>query len=95
MRRFLLATCASLAGMVILSVPHGRGRSIEQLFVAQTQAAAERDSTCTMPPLDDDGQEQRLTIPTSTDAGGADLAPVRMVVDRASTASSSTRSTTS
>jgi DNA-binding beta-propeller fold protein YncE len=81
MRRFLLATCASLAGMVLLSVPHGRGRSIEQLFVAQTQAAAERDSTCTMPPLDGEGQEPRLAIPTSTDAGGADLAPVRMVVD--------------
>lgn len=84
MRRFLLATCASLAGMLLLSVPHGRGRSIEQLFVAQTQAAAESDSTCTMPPLDpvtNDGQEQRLIIPTSTDQGGADLAPVRMVVD--------------
>jgi DNA-binding beta-propeller fold protein YncE len=66
---------------VLLSVPHGRGRSIEQLFVAQMQAAADRDSTCTMPPLDENGQEPRLAIPKSTDQGGADLAPVRMVVD--------------
>ena len=79
MRRVLPATLASLAGFLLLLAPHGR--SIEQLFVAQMQAASERDSTCTMPPLAEDGQEQRLTIPTSSDQGGADLAPVRMVVD--------------
>jgi DNA-binding beta-propeller fold protein YncE len=81
MRRFLLHVLAGLAGLALLTVPHGRGRSIEQLFVAQTQAASATASTCTMPPLGEDGQEQRLAIPASSDAGGADLAPVRMVVD--------------
>ena len=41
MRRVLPATVASLAGFLLLLVPHGR--SIEQLFVAQMQAASARD----------------------------------------------------
>lgn len=81
MRRFLLSVSAALAGLGLLAVPHGRSRSIEQLFVAQTQAASASDAICTMPPLGEDGQEQRLAIPASSDQGGADLAPVRMVVD--------------
>ena len=71
--------------MLILAVPHGRGPSIEQLFVAQTQAASGADATCTMPPDAGagagSGQDQpRLAIPTSSDTT-ADLAPIRMVVD--------------
>ena len=66
MRRILFSSAFALAGMLILAVPHGRGPSIEQLFVAQTQAASDADATCTMPP--DGGQEQpRLAIPTSSD----------------------------
>src|SRR4051794_28692203 len=83
MRRLLSSTGLAVIGLVVLAIPHGRGPSIEQMFVAQTQAAAERDATCTMPPLEvaDGAQEQnRLAIPTSSDTS-ADLAPVRMVVD--------------
>jgi len=83
MRRILFSSAFALAGMLILAVPHGP--SIEQLFVAQTQAASDADATCTMPPGGDTGagagQDQpRLTIPTSSDTT-ADLAPIRMVVD--------------
>ena len=85
MRRILLSTLISVVGLVLLAVPHGRGPSIEQMFVAQTQAASETDATCTMPPLaplSNDGQEQpRLAIPTSRDSTTGDLPPVRMVVD--------------
>ena len=81
MRRILLSTVISVGGLMLLAVPHGRGPSIEQMFVAQTQAAADRNATCTMPPLADSGQEQRLAIPTSSNHDGGDLPPVRMVVD--------------
>ena len=81
MRRILLSTVISVGGLMLLAVPHGRGPSIEQMFVAQTQAAADRNATCTMPPLGDSGQEQRLAIPTSSNHDGGDLPPVRMVVD--------------
>jgi DNA-binding beta-propeller fold protein YncE len=83
MRRILFSSAFALAGMLILAVPHGRGPSIEQLFVAQTQAASDADATCTMPPDagPGSGQDQpRLAIPTSSDTT-ADLAPIRMVVD--------------
>jgi DNA-binding beta-propeller fold protein YncE len=85
MRRILLSTLILVTALVFLAVPHGRGPSIEQMFVAQTQAASETDATCTMPPLNplnEDGQEQaRLAIPTSRDSTTGDLPPVRMVVD--------------
>jgi len=81
MRRLLLTTASAAAALLLLALPDGP--SIEQLFVAQTEAASTTDATCTMPPLEIDGaQEQaRLTVPKSSDNGGADLAPVRMVVD--------------
>ncbi len=92
MRHFFLSMFAAVTGLLLLALPHGRGASIEQMFVAQTQAAAETDSTCTMPPLDGDGQEQtpasaaaaqakRLAVPANSDAAGGDLPPVRMVLD--------------
>jgi DNA-binding beta-propeller fold protein YncE len=86
MRRTFLSTAIAVAGLVLLAVPPGRGPSIEQLFVAQTEAASEGHATCTMPPLppssEEDGQEQpRLAVPTSSDQTGGDLPPVRMVVD--------------
>src|SRR5262245_38145656 len=80
MRRPLFVTLACVAGVGLLTVPHRRAPSIEQLFVAETQAASNTDATCTMPTIDDDGQEQRLAIPTAADTSG-DLPPVRMVVD--------------
>src|SRR5689334_20671992 len=81
MRRLLpVAFAALVAGLLLIP---GRGLSIEKMFVAQMDAAAAADATCTMPPLpgDDVGQAQALAIPKSSDQGGADLAPVRMVVD--------------
>jgi DNA-binding beta-propeller fold protein YncE len=81
MRRLLpVAFSALVAGLLLIP---GRGLSIEKMFVAQMDAAAAADATCTMPPLpgDDIGQAQTLAIPKSSDQGGADLAPVRMVVD--------------
>jgi len=81
MRRIVLSTVISVGGLALLALPHDGAPSIEQLFVAQTAAAEERDSTCTMPPLGADGQEQRLAIPTASTEGGGDLPPVRMVVD--------------
>src|SRR5438067_11449411 len=83
MRRLLSIAVTSVAGLVLLAVPLG-GPSIEQMFVAQTQAASDSHAACTMPPLppvsDAHGQEPRLAIPTSSNQGG-DLPPVRMVVD--------------
>jgi DNA-binding beta-propeller fold protein YncE len=82
MRRIYLSTTIAVAGLVLLAGPQGGGPSIEQLFVAETQAASDSNATCTMPPLGEDGQEpQRLAVPTSSDQTGGDLPPVRMVVD--------------
>ena len=89
MRRFLLMPLAAATGVLLLAMPHGRGGSVEQLFVAQTQAASASEAICTMPPLDGEGQEQsaaqaqaqRLAIPASSPLAGSDLPPVRMVVD--------------
>ena len=71
--------------MLILAVPHGRGPSIEQLFVAQTQAASDADATCTMPArLPAPEARTRPAAPGHPDSRAtpsADLAPVRMVVD--------------
>ncbi len=81
MRRISLSAVTLLAGVVLLAISHRRAPSIEQMFVAETQAASANDAICTMPPLREDGQEQRLTVPVSTSQGGGDLPPVRMVVD--------------
>ena len=89
MRRALLTPLVVLIGGLLLAVPHGRGRSVEQLFVAQTEAASESAATCTMPPLDGNGQDQsaaaeqarRLAVPPTSDLASSDLPPIRMVVD--------------
>jgi DNA-binding beta-propeller fold protein YncE len=90
-RRSVLSTIAFVLAFWLVSAPHWRGHSVEQAFVAQTQAAAESDALCTMPPLDETGQDppgaaaaaqaQRLSVPTNTGLPGADLPPVRMVLD--------------
>ena len=76
---------------MLLAVPRG-GPSVEQMFVARTQAAAHTENVCVLPGGDDfqaaAAQEQspaaaqaaRLTVPTASDTS-ADLPPVRMVVD--------------
>ena len=92
MRRTFLSTAIALAGLVLLAVPRGRGPSIEQMFVARTQAAAHTENVCVLPGGDDfqaaaaqehspaAAQAARLTVPTASDTS-ADLPPVRMVVD--------------
>src|SRR5256885_861400 len=80
MRRWPFTTFVGAVALLLIAVPRQR-RSVEDVFFAQAQAAAASGNLCTMPPLADDEQEQRLAIPTSTAQGGADLAPVRMVVD--------------
>ena len=80
MRRSAFCTIAFVIGFWLVSAPGGRGPSIEQMFVARTQAATEADAYCLMPGTDDN-QEPRLAVPTNSDPVGGDIAPVRMVVD--------------
>ena len=92
MRRTFLSTAIAVVGLVLLAMPPGRGPSIEQMFVARTQAAAHTENVCVLPGGDDfqaaAAQEQspaaaqaaRLTVPAASDTS-ADLPPVRMVVD--------------
>jgi len=92
MRRTFLSTAIAVAGLVLLAVPRGGGPSVEQMFVARTQAAVHTENVCVLPGGDDfqaaAAQEQspaaaqaaRLTVPTASDTS-ADLPPVRMVVD--------------
>jgi DNA-binding beta-propeller fold protein YncE len=92
MRRFLVSAFAAMTGLLLLAVPHGRRTSIEQMFVAQTQAASDSHAVCTMPPIGEDGQDQtaasaaaaqaaRLAVPPTSDLASSDLPPVRMVLD--------------
>src|SRR5947208_7846803 len=89
MRRVLLVTGGVIASVALLTVPHGRGPSLEQMFVAQTQAAVESDHVCVMGTEDDQtappqgqnaaaAQAARLSATVDT---SSDLPPVRMVVD--------------
>ena len=79
MRRRLVTSIAVAVGVSIVGVPAGRGPSVEDMFVATTEAAAEADgSLCLMP---DAGDAQQLAIPERSDTEGGDLPPVRMVVD--------------
>jgi DNA-binding beta-propeller fold protein YncE len=78
MRR--LATSIALAAAVWLAAaPANRGPSIEDMFVATTEAAAESEGmVCLMP---DAEESQQIAVPQRTDSEGGDIAPVRMVVD--------------
>jgi DNA-binding beta-propeller fold protein YncE len=78
MRR-LVTSIAVAVGVSLVGVPAGRGPSVEDMFVATTEAAAEADgSLCLMP---DAGDAQQLAIPERSDTEGGDIPPVRMVVD--------------
>jgi len=96
MRRAPVIAAAAVVGLGVLSIPHG-GPSIEQMFVAQTQAATAADNVCLMPGADDDDvlqapaqerpaaprAEAQLNVPQpeNPDVLQGDVAPVRMVVD--------------
>jgi DNA-binding beta-propeller fold protein YncE len=84
-RRFI--TSVVLAAGVCLVAP-APGPSVEDVFVATTQAATETgDSICMMPDGSEDGgtggvePPAQIAIPKSSDSQGGDLPPVRMVVD--------------
>jgi len=78
-RRWLLSTLVVAVALWVISFSK-RGASVEQMFVAKTQAAVASESICLMPDAQEPGQPQRLVVPQATDTS-ADLAPVRMVVD--------------
>jgi DNA-binding beta-propeller fold protein YncE len=80
MRRSVVSTTAFVIGLWLVSARPWGGPSVDQMFVAQTEAAADADALCMMPGTDD-VQEPRLAVPASSDAAGGDLPPVRMVVD--------------
>jgi DNA-binding beta-propeller fold protein YncE len=77
MRR--IATSIAFAAAAWLAVvPEGSAPSVEDMFVATTEAAAEaEESLCLMP----DPDAQQIAIPQRSDSEGGDIAPVRMVVD--------------
>ena len=89
MRRRLVTSIAVAVGVSLVGVPAGRGPSVEDMFVATTEAAAEADGTlCLMPDAVDAvggggvlDPAQQLAIPERSDTEGGDIPPVRMVVD--------------
>src|SRR5438552_5633914 len=88
MRRLVTPIAVAL-GVWLVGVPAGRGPSVEDIFVATTEAAAEADgSLCLMPDAADAvggrsvvSPAQQLAIPERSDTEGGDIPPVRMVVD--------------
>ncbi len=76
MRRVVTAIAVAAAAWLV-AVPAGRAPSVEDVFVATTEAAAQVEGVCLMP----DADRQQIAIPTRSDAEGGDIAPVRMVVD--------------
>ena len=85
MRRRILTTAAAAAALWLVALPAGRAPSVEDMFVATTEAAEDADGAmCMMPEAADaarGGGGQQIAIPTRSDAEGGDLPPVRMVVD--------------
>jgi DNA-binding beta-propeller fold protein YncE len=92
-RRRVTTTFAIAAGLWLVA-PAGRAPSVEDMFVATTEAAEEAEGAmCAMP--DESDSEVRLAsqtsqsdqtvrpiaIPQRSDAEGGDIPPVRMVVD--------------
>jgi DNA-binding beta-propeller fold protein YncE len=76
--RPVVAAIAVAAGVWLVAVPPGPTASVEDMFVARTEAAAEAEgSVCLMP----DADPQQIAIPQRSDSEGGDIAPVRMVVD--------------
>ncbi len=82
MRRALITSFVLVVGLSLV-MPRG-GNSVEDAFVATTEAAEDAEgSTCMMPDAAPAAGEpgQQLAVPKSTSADGGDLPPVRMVVD--------------
>jgi DNA-binding beta-propeller fold protein YncE len=78
--RQLIASIVCIAGVCL--VTPGRGRSVEDVFVAAAQAAEDTEGAmCMMPDGVDGAEGSQIAIPKSSNADGGDLPPVRMVVD--------------
>jgi DNA-binding beta-propeller fold protein YncE len=78
-RRSMAIAFAVAAALWLISGGGFSVPSVEQMFVAQTEAAASAESICLMP--DSSGQQEpRLAIPKGADTE-SDLPPVRMVLD--------------
>jgi DNA-binding beta-propeller fold protein YncE len=76
--RPVVTSIAVVAGAWLAAVTPGSTPSVEDMFVATAEAAAEAEgSLCLMP----DADAQQIAIPQRSDSEGGDIAPVRMVVD--------------
>jgi DNA-binding beta-propeller fold protein YncE len=76
--RHIVTAIAVTAGAWLAASPPGGAPSVEDAFVATTEAAAEAEgSTCLMP----DQDVPQIAIPARSDAEVGDIPPVRMVVD--------------
>jgi DNA-binding beta-propeller fold protein YncE len=69
-------------------MPGSRGPSIEQMMVAEAQAAAGAETMCLMPDRTSDGDHASIAeggnqpaVPVSSNSLGGDIPPLRMVVD--------------
>jgi DNA-binding beta-propeller fold protein YncE len=79
MHRRVIGFIAACAGVWLVAAPAGRSPSVEDLFLATTEAAADAEgSLCLMP---DGGDLQQIAIPKRSDVEGGDTPPLRMVVD--------------
>lgn len=88
MRRGVVTIAATAAGVWLATAPARRPPSVQDAFVATTEAAAAADGAmCLMPDASDvvsgagGSDAQQIAIPARSDAEGGDLPPVRMVVD--------------
>ena len=76
MRR-IATTMAFAAGVWLAASIADHTPSVEDMFVAATEAAAESEGLCLMR----DPDAQQIAVPQRSDSEGGDLPPVRMVVD--------------
>lgn len=79
-------TALFVIGLWVAVVPPDRGPSVQDLFVAEVQAAAESEMVCLMPDAAPGesvaaSSQGGLVVPATSNVEGGDLPPVRMVVD--------------
>ena len=76
-----------MIGLWLVVAPPDRGSSVQDMFVAQMEAAAASEMVCLMPGAEPGAsaaafhQEGGIAVPVTSNAGGGDLPPVRMVID--------------
>jgi len=86
MRRILITVPLVVGLWLVTALRGGGGPSVQEMFIAETQAAAESEAVCLMPDAEpgesvEPVNQGGIAVPTTSDPGGADLPPVRMVVD--------------